>query len=1291
MEKRTFKKWMASAMAVFMTATMLPPVSVFAQTGHIHGDDCYAYEQELSCDIPESKGHVHVESCYDLGGQLICGMEETAEHVHDESCYTQVRKLVCDLEETDAEDGLLNEESETDSETDPAAPVTMNMVLKNGQDVVAADKFTVYKDGVESGNPSGGVTAGDLSETAPDLSGENLYFDHAEVNGKRVYEVGALNDIIYYSSFSGALSVLGDDETIGLYYISKYQVTYEDTSSLKTAGDELVQKGNALTFRAKPSGQDKRLNVTVNSAPVSGSIYDSATGEMIFTVENVQEKQAVVITESDADSYTLTYDNSSIRNGSVTSPASGQPIAPDGTITIEMQSAGTWFDRYVLNTLVINGYGVTMPASDASEGTRVTSNLPSGETVVVTLTHEDYDDLLPPYDYSNHYNITISNIHTDLHISKGNFKLDDRNEIIIEELTGIRDIVGWDSADEEYIQGSINHVYAQTDSTGNEFYFNLLPGYETPQLTVKVNGQEIDLDKVYFEPNEGNLHDGRKPSYTQQQYQYRFDIPNNLGDNVELFLSATPIKYTVEYRNDKNDNDLIGSPESDFTVVAGQKDTITITSLKPYETVAGFSPNGYVVKGGPADQVYYAGDTVKVADVVAYAQNGTITFVPKWVPTEELGERQITINLYIEDPTTGEDIPVDSYLLSVAQGAALFRPDDERGREHIVSFMARPDAPSWASAYSVNDFVLRHGENAIQKVEADVDSLDFHYDVKKGTLTVNFAWGTGEAGTGSLPESISKEFAIKQAYSLDITDSIPEGYMASANPVTGTMIEGVVTKTVYLYKDADGDNKPDAYTITLTFDAHDADTEATISESGLATGGILSGDKKTLTYKLVKAGAEGIEPDTYPDIPIVTVTTVGKGWTGWQQKDGTDRYGTYAGKTVGKDATDLTFEAQYDVAEGYETVSIHYWREAKEGESENFYTLKRLAKPGETVDYTRNSQTGYVTPNEGKSGTITVVKGGENSVNVYYYLDKDNNKKPDTYTPTLTFKGTGHGSWDITDTIWEKMEEGKDYIYTIENGAGVLKVFLVKTNDKGFDAETYPSAPKVIPESTWLFDSWQDADGNTYGSGGSSSRIARASGDGITIGELVGENDNDRFYTTVYNEDKNNDKVPDKEQYITVTFRAGDHGTINGQTEQVVKNLLPDYSAYPQAPTVAASNGWVFTGWTPAYNKAGTVESNAEKEQVYTATYKKVENGGNTGGTGDNSNNSNSVNTTPTATQAPVQSSNAVTQNASGSAAQILIPQTGDDSQPLVWVALVVVSGAALAGLAVYRKKRSGK
>ena len=48
---------------------------------------------------------------------------------------------------------------------------------------VPGNKFTVYKDGTASGSSSTAVPAGKLSETSPDLTDENLYFDYAEVNG----------------------------------------------------------------------------------------------------------------------------------------------------------------------------------------------------------------------------------------------------------------------------------------------------------------------------------------------------------------------------------------------------------------------------------------------------------------------------------------------------------------------------------------------------------------------------------------------------------------------------------------------------------------------------------------------------------------------------------------------------------------------------------------------------------------------------------------------------------------------------------------------------------------------------------------------------------------------------------------------------------------------------------------------------------------------------------------------------------------------------------------------------
>lgn len=106
----------------------------------------------------------------------------------------------------------------------------------------------------------------------------------------------------------------------------------------------------------------------------------------------------------------------------------------------------------------------------------------------------------------------------------------------------------------------------------------------------------------------------------------------------------------------------------------------------------------------------------------------------------EVNERNITINLYIEDPTdiNGSDIPAANYLRTVAEGDALFRPNEERGREHIREYISSSDEP-WKDTYNDEDFVLREG-GEIQVVKESVSSLDFHFDVKKGNLTVKFQW-----------------------------------------------------------------------------------------------------------------------------------------------------------------------------------------------------------------------------------------------------------------------------------------------------------------------------------------------------------------------------------------------------------------------------------------------------------------------------------------------------------------------------------------------------------------------
>lgn len=1206
-------------LSVFLVATMLLSNSVVfaSETAPVETNPSQTTEQSTEAteaDItseepPETEEASETET--ETDGEPESNSEPEAMPGEAEQMETETDS---ESEETESEAA-----AETESEVDAAAQSaanqvirTMNEVLRLGDAIVAADKFMVYKDGELSSSPSAPVIAGDLSDTAPDLTSENLYFDHAEVNGKRVYEVGTLEDITYYSSISGSLSILGEDETIDLYYVTKYPITYSEVNAVVTAKEELVEKGGTLTFRVKPSAKGKRLIVNVGNDNIAdtGTIYDSATGEMLFTVENVQKNLAIMVTENDAEQYSVSYNTADgmFRNGRITS-ANNQAVTPGGSVTVTMESEGNLSNRYVLNMLVINGEYVNTPPTNAGAGAYAETALSSGETIRVTLTQEDSTSL--PIHYANDYSITISNIYTDIYISEANFKRDDRREIILKELDGIDKIVGWDGASERYVEGSINHVYAQTEGYGNYFFLSLQPGYADPELTVRSNGSDQAV-ALQENPNTDNR-------YPAESYPYVFDIPNNLSDNMEIYLKAAPIEYTVQYINDKNSNDLIGDRETDFTVEPGRKDTITITSRTPYETVAGFSPDGYILQGteGP---VYRSGETVKVADLIDKVESNTITFVPNWVSIAESGDRQIMVNLYVEDPTNGDYEKAATYPVTVGQGKALLRPDDARGREYLTNYISggNPDAPAWATSYNSVDFTLKTDENKIHVVEAETDSLDFHYDVKKATLKVNFAWGTDETESGDLPQAITKEIAIRQGFSVDISNSIPQGYMAAlATTSTGDkLMNGTLTgtapndaktftKTVYLYRDNDGDKKPDSQTIELKFNVGDY---GAFGEQGLTPGYIESDDGKTLTYKLVKAGADGIMGDKYPAVPPVTVTGQdGYGFRGWVKQGGSadnqgDLYANYAGKVVSADAANVAFEAAYAISEGYELFTVERLFEQENGEFKKdetkLATIQRLETNGASATFPRTAVDGYVTPNEGESGSHTIVVDRDNTVRVKYYLDKDNNDKPDTYTVTLTFQGTGNGKWDTDGTNWEGMTQDKDYIY--DENKRSLVVSLVKTNDAGFTAENYPEAPKVDADINWLFDSWQNTSGKTYGSG--------TDGDGITIGTSVGASNTDKSYTTVYKEDKNNDGKADDTQSVTVTFQAGDHGTLEGKTEY--EDLLPSKDNYPVAPTVKANENYVFAGWSPSYaGKANSaVKDGDNRNQTYTATYKEDKN-----------------------------------------------------------------------------------
>lgn len=69
---------------------------------HVHNEDCFDWQGELVCPLPEIYPHVHSVDCYETRQVLICEQEESAGHQHTADCYTEVRsEPACGLQESE--------------------------------------------------------------------------------------------------------------------------------------------------------------------------------------------------------------------------------------------------------------------------------------------------------------------------------------------------------------------------------------------------------------------------------------------------------------------------------------------------------------------------------------------------------------------------------------------------------------------------------------------------------------------------------------------------------------------------------------------------------------------------------------------------------------------------------------------------------------------------------------------------------------------------------------------------------------------------------------------------------------------------------------------------------------------------------------------------------------------------------------------------------------------------------------------------------------------------------------
>ena len=533
----------------------------------------------------------------------------------------------------------------------------------------AGDETVPVKiDGVE-GVADAELPVGNIAENAADLAAEKFpgyTFVKATVGTDEIDTVGSWNEYVYYTTEGSGdtAMLLGPDETIVLHF----EVTREvlsvnynyDENAIEVEGPEEVRTGDSYTFSAKPvNPKGYQLSVTVNGTDITtqGTLVDAATGEMHYTVENAQGVQNVSISSSQVHNYVFTFNNDNIRQGDIIAPSNNTSIEAGGSFTISLLSdagGAVWpygGPEWHLNLLAINGEYINVPTT-FNEGDSSTTTLASGEIITVTLIDSRYEIWGYPNARRYLYEISVSNVYTDISITDGNFKSAERNEIILKRLDGVARITGWDYGVEEYIAGNVNTVYEQTEKSGNEFYLHLLPGYTNPTITVLANGVETGLQ---VEENRGKLSDGRNPSFSYEEYNWRFDIPNNLSDNVEVYVTAEKQYYHIQYFVGGEESSTI-TDGSTYTIFEGEGNQAIITSAEP-----DYDPDTTIFEGWEYNGKLYQPNETFIFDEESVAgadSDGNLRFTAKLTPIEGSNYVGYTVKYYFqqEDGSYGQNL-----------------------------------------------------------------------------------------------------------------------------------------------------------------------------------------------------------------------------------------------------------------------------------------------------------------------------------------------------------------------------------------------------------------------------------------------------------------------------------------------------------------------------------------------------------------------------------------------------------------------------------------------------------
>ena len=657
-------------------------------------------------------------------------------HVEASDGY-RIKKVTADGSELGTSAGTYQLENVQDDMT-VSVSTERNKLRMLMRDILLANTEETVKvrvSGADGNNGTVNIPVGEIKEHAPVFDGYS--FVEARVDDDVIQFAGVYENYVYYSAGeTDAGTILEDNKEIVLYYESdslKVEVTYttqvgnaQSAAGGTVTGPVSVKRNSALTFRVEVNRGYEIDNVKINGGmPLTGTKV--ADNKWDYTIQNVTKTQNVIVTFKKITSYKLTYNNSKIMQGNITSPGNNSTFTGEKPLVLTLVSdsghqdgEGTWTD-WLLNNLQVNGVFINVPSSYETNA-EATTILPSGTKVNVKLTKIDSERISTGSGRSQNFNkytytITISDVYEDIDISSGNFKSNKRPEIIIKQLEGIKGdrLYGLDANGNLFKNGTINDVYKAANSGGNEFYFNVKPGYDGKDI--KLSGTGMDGIEI------------KEGSYTKDNktYKYMFKVNWSSETNKQIFLSAEKAKYTVRYDLNGGTGEI--ADDDTYTAFEGENNIVAVTYKVP--TLDGKIFDHWELAGDNSG-VYrqYSRFTIN-ASTVRYANNkNEFVFKAVWADIGKSSYANVRINYLLEKEEGGYLVDYSYSVSALAEKAAIkLCTDKDRYPDYLYN-----DQRSNVVGFASNN-------------DNDKIDINYYFDLKRIDINGRKTWNVPKGTT----------------------------------------------------------------------------------------------------------------------------------------------------------------------------------------------------------------------------------------------------------------------------------------------------------------------------------------------------------------------------------------------------------------------------------------------------------------------------------------------------------------------------------------------------------------